>query len=76
MHEADNSPHLLLRLRMSGAILVPPLPPYAFMACIRAALPVAYVLYVPSFVLVPVFCFLLFSRRRRQQQQQQQQQLK
>jgi hypothetical protein len=73
MREADNSPHLLLRLRMSGAILVPPLPPYAFMACIGAALPVAYVLYFPSFVHVPVFCFLLFSppRRRRQQQQQQ-----
>jgi hypothetical protein len=71
LREADTSPHLLLRLRMSGAI--PPLPPYAFMACIGAALPVTCLLYFPSFVLVPVFCFLLFSRRQRRQQQQQQQ---
>ena len=34
MREADGSPHLLLWLRLSGAVLVPPLPPYAFMAYI------------------------------------------
>ena len=74
MREADNSSHFLLRLRMSGAMLVPPLSPYAFMARIGVALPVAYVLHFPSFVLVTVFCFLLFSPQRQQQQQQQQQQ--
>jgi len=35
--EADHSPHLLPKLRMSGAIS--PLPPRAFMVCLRTSLP-------------------------------------
>jgi hypothetical protein len=38
-HDSDNSPHLVLRSRMKGAI--PPLSPNAFVACSRTALKIA-----------------------------------